>query len=307
MKHLPAVLVISLSALACTGDEKAVGPNDTDAGPTNQPLLLWTTYFPLPAGDYGNLRGVLVDEDQNVVAAGTIYDPTGTPRAVVLSADRFGRPRWFHASVGADARDIVRAPDPQSVFVVGKLDRPVLFAVDSAGKKQFEHVCNNMDGVFLSATRDDSRIYLVPSTGATIVTSDLAGNLDCENPIDGAVGDLPRPKIGTVSPFDGALVVAGFRRMSNECWSSGMYPFVQEVDGSSQPVWRLDFESTFALAGTGSHPRLAVADEDGERSIYLTTSWMVCATDTVPHNASYMTAKLDAEGNLKWLNLWNRK
>lgn len=306
---------VTVKAVSRADSTKWATATVTITGPTDQPLLLWITYFPAPAGDRGHLWDVLIDKDENVIAAGTAYAPSGASlRAIVLSTDRAGRQRWIYASDGpAQARSIVLAPDLKSVFVVGILGDypealPLLFAVDSAGNKLLEQVCSDMvGGGFLYATKDDSRIYLTAYTpGPAIVTSDLAGNLDCAYPIDAAIGDLPRPKIGTVSPFDGALVVAGNKSMSNECWKAGFYPFVQKVDGSTQPVWRFDFESTIAPAGTISTPILAVANEAGQEVIYLAAARHGgCPTVTVNDNARYMTAKLDAQGNLIWLNLWN--
>jgi len=283
---------------------------------TNQPLLLWTTHFPassLPGSGY--LWGVVLDQDENVIAAGTTYNNsiTGTQRAVVLSTDRSGRQRWTYVSEGAaEARDVVLAPDLRSVFVVGIMgdypqNVPLLFSVSGAGNKQLERVCSSMvGGAFVGATRDDSRVSIAAYTpGPAIVTSDLAGNLNCANPMDAAVGDLARPRLSAASRLAGALVVAGDRWMSNQCWSSGIYPFVQEVSTSSQPVWRFDFGSTIGPTATaGSTPRLAVADEAGQTVIYVVASRIEGCVSTSDF-ARYMTAKLDSHGNIQWLRLWN--
>jgi hypothetical protein len=313
---VPEPATVTIKAVSVQDSTKFGTASVTITG-LSQPKLLWTTYF--EGLGYGGLSGVLTDEDQNVIAAGTTYDDsiTGTQRAVVLSTDKSGRKRWIYTSDGpADARDIVLALDLKSVFVVGILGNypeqlPLLFAVNSAGSKVLESVCSTMTGsAIVDAAGDYSRIYLALWSDSFILTSDLTGALDCTNTIPAAVSDLSESYISAVSPMDDGLVVAGYRRMTNECWK-GAYPFVQKITFSGQLEWRFDFESTIGPRGSALNaPKVAVADETGQTVLYLTCSISTprgedCLPLTPNDLGRYMTAKLDGNGNLKWVNLWD--
>jgi len=316
---VPNPAAITVKAVSRADTTKSDAATVTIVGPTDQPLLVWSTFFaPSSPADDGYLWGVLIDGEQNVVAAGHVRRRNGSvydSRATALSTDRFGRPRWTFAldRTSAAAGSIVLGADRRSVFVVGQVgysgdgdQLPILFALDSTGQEALERTCSNIvNGAFGNASRDANRLYLVTWPTA-ILTSDLAGNLDCTGSIDPAVGDLPGPRVVQVTPFREALLVAGDRSMSNSCVQGGHYSFVQKINGSSQPIWRFDFESTIGSTNSAaSVPRLAVAEEAGQWVIYVTLAWVRGCASNANDALRYLTAKLDAQGNLIWSDLWN--
>lgn len=317
----PNPAVITIKAVSRADPVKSATATATVIGPTDQPLLVWTTFFPpSPPADNGYLSGVTLDKDENVVATGPTWRGSACQsppcrRAIVVSTDRFGRHRWIYTSDGiTGAEGIILAPDLKSVFITGAVGEypqqlPLLFAIDSTGHKQFERVCSNMlNGWLGKPTGDSSHIY-IPAWPPAIVTSDLAGNVDCTNTINAAVGGMLSPRVSAVSPLSGALVVAGDRSITNKCWHPGLYPFLQKVNGTSQPVWRFDFESIFAPTNTsGSGPIITLAQENNQEVFYFATSWIESPEECVMTTndfARYLTAKLDAQGNLVWFRLWN--
>jgi hypothetical protein len=153
------------------------------------------------------------------------------------------------------------------------------------------------------AAKTADRVYFGGTASAGLLMADVAGNLDCEHPMSAATGDLTRARIGGVADFGTDLVMVGDYDRSNEYWGGRGVPFVQRLNGAAQPVWRSDWSSIIAPAVTaGDTPKLAIVTEAGEQMIYMTMSLIRAQ---VGGNASYTTAKLDAQGALQWMTLWN--
>lgn len=287
------------------------------AGPVNEPLLVRATFFPTNSR-CAYLWAVVLDEDENVVAAGTVFQDergcvTGTQRATVLSADQFGRQRWIYTfDRSSMARSAVLAPDRNLIYVVGEqgdypTNAPLLFALDDTGNYHFDRTCSNMQGgSFMTATEDASGIYITAYTPQpALVTADLDGNLDCANPKDVAVGDLAYPRLNWISPLNGDLVVVGDREVRNECWTVGLSTFIQSIDAASQLLWRFDFDSVVAPAITFPTGKATIADEGEEKALYVALALQYGCPSTPNDLSRYMTAKLNSSGQLLWWDLWN--
>ncbi len=302
----PTIATIDTIAATSTVDCSRVGSAIVTV--TDHPLLQWATYFPL---DGGFLWDVVADRDDNVIAAGTLYNRSGqNAQATVVSTDSSGLPRWTYTFDGiADTRALVLGGDLKSAIVAGYAGEfpapttPLLFVLDSIGHRTLEGTCVDLtNAAFFGATRDANRMYM--AAGSSIVTADLAGNLNCTATIDAAVADIPEVRVGTLGALDGNLVVGGDRSMSNQCWAVGGYPFVQKVSGTGQLAWRLDFESTISPWGSIAMPVLAITTEGGHEVTYFAAA-LSDGCNGAHDYARYGTAKVDADGRLVWLRRWN--
>ncbi len=266
---------------------------------TNQPMLRWK-YHPAGVGR-ARIDGIVLDRDENVIIAGTLC--CSPQREIVLSLDSTGRHRWtVSLSQESSAWGLVLLPDLRSVAVAGSLGpAPLLLVLDSAGRKQSEQTCPLVnDGVFIDIARGNDRIYMAGWPPDAIRTSDVSGNIDCAQPIQGAVDDLAARLLSGVELLGNSLVVGGDRNMSNACWSSGLYPFVQAIDGSTEPLWRLDFDSIVGPGTSTDYPRIAAGTESGQQVIYVTV-----ATNGCGQGSNYLTGRLNSQGRPTWVNRWN--
>lgn len=311
-QYPPASATVTVRAVSRADTSKGAAATVTIAGPVQEPLLLWATYFQMAGlGTMSNgfpLRRVVIDRHGNVIAAGLRLTNDGTPRAVALSTDNLGRERWTHVYDGpATAYDAVLAPDLTSVYVMGgagdfRTSTPLIFAVDSAGNEQFERTCSELQWAFSHAAIDDRAIYMTwGGRGGVLILADLAGNPDCANPKDVLISDLPDPVLRAVLPFHDGLAVTGTRFLTNQCFSQGYTTLVQRLSSAGDLMWRFDFDSLFAPSIALS-PQLTVGD--GGEALYVAASRIegcVVGTD----GGRYMTAKLSSSGNLEWFDLWN--